>query len=613
MESQYIPSMNRRRLTCLLLAGLMSTGSGAFAQPAQTTPATPSPLSRDWKRIRGEAFTVIGNCPDDQLRAALTELERFRLVLKTMLPAAKLSSPVPTVLVLFRDAQAMAPFRPRDERGKVSENVAGYFSMHPEVNQMVSAVYPDRYDTLNVIFHEFTHYAIHSSGEQVPTWIDEGLAEFLATFRTDGPATGILGTVPRWRAATLQSGEPLLSFEELFTAEGVASSFRNEIQTERLYAQAWALVHYMTVGKRAGQLGLYLQALAKGRSPREAFQEAFNVTFEALQREVRAYLRQVTLPALRLTLPATIAADKAVVERLSEVDALSTQAHVLLRAGGTKEAEPLVERALRLDPAHVGARLALAAIQRHRLQWDEAVTTMKSITASAPADFAAQYYLSADLTTLGRAEEAMQAASDAVTLNEASPHAWLQLSVTARALGRISQADAALTRAKALYRSPDWSMTRAHRLWWIGDDAGVVRDVNAYAADVGWNNEGVGYAAFLAALSLTRLGQPEEAKAIIDRAAPGIDRESWTAVVARFLRGDLAAPQFLSRAKGIGQETEAHAYTGIMASIAGRRDEALRHLQWVEERGSRSYTEFQLALAELRRLRLAARFETPAR
>jgi tetratricopeptide (TPR) repeat protein len=481
--------------------------------------------------------------------------------------------------------------------------------MHPEVNQMVSAVFPDRHDTLDVIFHEYAHYAIHLSGEAIPTWMDEGLAEFLSTFRSDGPGTGILGTVPRWRAETLASGEPLLSFEELFTSEGVASTFRSEIQTQRLYAQAWALVHYMTVGNRAGQLGLYLKALASGRTPLEAFQDAFNVSFELLQREVRAYVKQLKLPALRITLPQTPVAEKAPIERLSETDALSTQAHVLLRAGAPREAEPLVKRALQLDSAHVESRLALAAIQRARLQWDEAVTTMRAIAAAAPADFAAQYYLSTDLTTVGRHDEAMQAADAALALNRASPDAWLQLSVAAMAVGRSSQADAALATAKTLYRTPDWSLTRAHRLWWIGNDAGVVRDVNAYAADVGWNQEGMAYAAFLGALSYAKLGQPEQAKAIIARAAPGIEADSWTSVVAQFLRGDLAAQAFLRRAKGVGQETEAHAYIGIMAAIAGRREDALTHLQWVEEHGSQSYTEFRLALAELRRLRAAGQTE----
>ena len=85
------------------------------------------------------------------------------------------------------------------------------------------------------------------------------------------------------------------------------------------------------------------------------------------------------------------------------------------------------------------------------------------------------------------------------------------------------------------------------------------------------------------------------------------EEQCWTAVVAQFLRSDLAAAPFLGKAKGIGQETEAHAYIGIMAAIAGNRDDAMRHLEWVEGRGSKGYTEYRLALAELKRLHATPR------
>jgi hypothetical protein len=76
----------------------------------------------------------------------------------------------------------------------------------------------------------------------------------------------------------------------------------------------------------------------------------------------------------------------------------------------------------------------------------------------------------------------------------------------------------------------------------------------------------------------------------------------WTASVAEFLGGRLAAERFLDRAKGTGEETEAHGYIGGMASVGGRLDEARRHLEWVRDRGARNYTEYRISIAELRRL-----------
>lgn len=69
----------------------------------------------------------------------------------------------------------------------------------------------------------------------------------------------------------------------------------------------------------------------------------------------------------------------------------------------------------------------------------------------------------------------------------------------------------------------------------------------------------------------------------------------------RLLRGRCA------RADDDGQRTEAHAYVGIRAALAGRRDEAIVHLQWVKERGNRDYVEHRLAVRELSRLQNPSR------
>ena len=573
----------------------------AAAQPAAQPGTAAVPFSRDWKRIRSDHFTAVGNTSEAQLRTALGELERFRSALTSAIPGLRIESPVPTVLVLFKDLRSMTPFNPRDERDRPRGNVAGYFSRLPDVNRMVSSVQRERADTFSVIFHEYTHYVINRSGRPLPTWVNEGLAEFYSTFRTTGPATGLLGGVPRWRARTLRSGEPLLSFDELFTAEGTARTFRNGVKLQRFYAQSWALVHYTMVGKRAGQLAVYLAALEKGLAPPDAFREAFDVSFDALHAEMRAYLRQLRLPAIGVSFPERVAADTNPVERLTEVEVLQLQAELLLQHNAPGEAEPLVREALRLDGTHPGARRALAALQRQRHHWSEAVTTMRAVAADAPKDFAAQYWLASDLTVNGDREEAMRASTAAVALNEGSPDAWMQLSVGAHALGRSSQSEAAMRRVLSLLQNPDWYRTRARAFWWLGDDAAVVRDVTAYVAEVGWGNEGV-HAVFLSALAHRKLQAPDEAQRLLRQASIAIEPGSWTAVVAQFLLGELQVQPFLDRATGPGQETEAHAYVGLVASIDGRREEALRHLSWVRDRGRRAYSELPIALAELRRL-----------
>jgi tetratricopeptide (TPR) repeat protein len=588
---------------------VVSTLASALASSVQMraqVPGPSSPLSEDWKRVRSTNFVAIGNASDKELRNALVELERFREALIALFPYNSFTAPVPTILVLFKENRALAPYKPRDEKGKIRDNVAGYFSMYPDVNHMVSAAYDDPADSYYVLFHEYSHYVIHRSAAQIPTWADEGLAEFYATFRTRGNGEGILGSPPKWRVNTLRSGEPLLSFEEMFTNEGVARVFRNDALRQRFYAQTWALVHYLMVGKRAGQLKTYLTAVNQGLSPEDAFRTAFGVSFDALRGELRAHLRQVLLPGFVVTFPQALTVEQAPIERMLETDALHARADLLVRQEAFDEAEPLLMRALRLDPAHVPSRVALAAVYRDRERYDDVMATLRAVIADAPRDFAARYALARVLTTTLRHEEALDQSNQLAVINERSPDAWLQLSVAALAMDRTSQAAVALTRARQLYPTPSWLRTRAFRLFEIGRDADLASDVEAYIKEVGWGNEGVPYAAFLGALADWRTKEAEKAETLLAGVAKVTDADSWAAVVTAFMRGSLAPQAFINRARGIGQETEAHAYVGLKAAVFGQRADALKHLQWVKDQGSRAYGEYGLALAELRRLRAAS-------
>ena len=73
------------------------------------------------------------------------------------------------------------------------------------------------------------------------------------------------------------------------------------------------------------------------------------------------------------------------------------------------------------------------------------------------------------------------------------------------------------------------------------------------------------------------------------------------------MRGTMTAEAIIARAsRDQGQLTEAHAYAGILASIAGRREAAMTHLTWVKERERKDFREHTFALGELRRLEAAA-------
>lgn len=585
-------------LTLALLAGPPADASGGD-DTGGASAAAPAILSRDWKRVQSTNFVVAGNAAENQLLDAIAQLERFHQTLLTLFQQTDLEPAVPQRLVLFKTASAFTPFKPRDERGRPRHALVGYFSMHPDMIYMAAGVMPDRQTTNAVIFHEYAHYVIHRSRKPVPAWVDEGLAEFYSTFRTDGEGPGILGHVPHWRLPALQAGVRLVTLEELMTARAARALHHD---AEHFYAQAWALVHYSMLGDRAGQLPAYLRALDAGRSASEAFEEVYAVSFSALQAELRRYLRRPTLPALAVPLPPETDIEIGPVERMREADALQLQGDILMRQGAYEDAERLLIRALQIDPGHVPARVALAGVYRGRDRRHESLALLREAVAAAPDDFAAHYWLGVDLLHEHRFDEAVAPATRAVDLNERSADAWLQLSVAALMLGRDSQAAAAFLQARRLHPGASWYVRRAHKLFGLGHDAAAIADVAAYLRDAGWATEASTHMALLGALSHRRLHDAAAADALLAEAAAAAGPSSWEAAVIAHVQGELPAEALLRRARGVHEEMEARLYIGLGASRSDRPEEAIAHLGRVTARGGRHDREYGLARAELRRL-----------
>jgi lipoprotein NlpI len=105
-----------------------------------------------------------------------------------------------------------------------------------------------------------------------------------------------------------------------------------------------------------------------------------------------------------------------------------------------------------------------------------------------------------------------------------------------------------------------------------------------------------------AALTQRRLGKRDDAAATLRDIASHRKPEDWLMAIVGFLEGKLTGDALIAKAKGDGQLTEAHAYAGIVASIDGDVVTARRHLEWVITSGRKEYTEYRLAVGELKRL-----------
>jgi tetratricopeptide (TPR) repeat protein len=556
----------------------------------------------DWHRATSGNITAVGKVSETKLRRAVARIAGFQAAMEALYPNLRRSDDLPVRVVLRPGDGRLGRFAPRDERGRPQENVGGYFLARPDVNLIVVAGDDD-----STIFHEFTHFYLSSHFHSLPRWLSEGLAEFHSTFDADWTnGKSLIGRAPKWRVASLREGRFVRLRDILLaSAEDMARMGRDPERAVMFYAESWALVHYLTVGRPntpGGTFGRFVQAMERGTKIEPALQEFFATTIDELDQDLRQYVKRPAYPAWAFTMPRDSEL-RMVVEPMHDVEVNFVEGDLLADVGSLEEAEAELKAALARDAAYEPARIALGRVRLGQEgRSSEGVALLREVLAANPSSFAAAYALASALADGNEHVEALALFDRATRMNSRSSHAWLGLSMSALALGRTAQSNATLSLAMQLNQSPRHYATRARRALGFGMDAVAVADARRYIAVAGWNIDTV-YTAIIGALAHLRLGDAAEAAAVLERARFA-RLPAWTVHVLDFLQDRVPAEALLAKAKTTGEKTEAHAYIGFKAALAGRYEEAVTRFTWVVENGAPTYTEFEMARAELHRLRL---------
>ena len=581
----------------------------SLAGPRANSQAGTVPLTADpvWKQIRTTDVAVVSDADETVMRRAAVELEGFRRAIAQLAPAWRATSLVPTRLVLFKDQQSFDAYRPRDANGRKRDQVIGYFAERPHVNYMVTFVQPGRRLDLSTILHEYTHFLASRNLHTLPTWLNEGLAEFYSTFESGDDGGAIVGRVPSGRLQTLRRGGTLL-LEQVLRPGSASRLVRNSRTAPTFYAQSWALVHYLMVGherQRDGQLAAYLSHIAQGRSLDQAFADAFHTSYGELQLELSIYTLRAEFPAMKLA--ASGGQFQSVVRPISERDALQMRGDILAAIGAWPEAEAMLAKARTLDARFGPTQMSLGLVHIGRQRPAAARDVLDRATRANDSDFGLHFYLGSVLLEQGEYAGAARELSRATELVPDSAPAWFRLSVARLTLGDREGSDEALQNATAADARPAWSVNRARAVWPMGLDAVVLDDVASAAAGQQMDAETAAYAALLAAASSWRLRQPELAAPLVRSAHANTDEGTWTRRVLDFASNQIDGNTLIRTAVTNGELTEARAYVGLRAALAGRTREGRPHLVWVRDRGNKDYVEYAMATTVLKELDAASR------
>jgi tetratricopeptide (TPR) repeat protein len=386
------------RLLCALVALALALSPLADAGLLAAVPA-----SSRWTRLRTPNFTLLGEHGDRPLRRVAERLEQFREVFGRVFPNTKQSMPAPIVVHVFGSEKAYRPFMPLFNGKRV--DVGGYF-------QQTDGAY---YITLSseagehaypVIFHEYVHLLVGNALAEVPTWFNEGLAEYYSTYQMFGEREATLGRVNESHVYALR--ERFIPLTELLAVDHRSPLYNEGDRRNIFYAESWALVHYLLLGspQRKGQLVTYLEKFADGVPPEKAVREAFGAP-DDLEKELRRYVSQSLYRSTRVTFTDKVAIDKAwTIDQPSDADAQAAFADLLLALRRPEDAATRAEAVLKEAPDHARAQAVLGRIRAGQGQSAIAATLLgRAVTAAGDSDYLPAYY-QAQLLLRGEGEHA---------------------------------------------------------------------------------------------------------------------------------------------------------------------------------------------------------------
>jgi tetratricopeptide (TPR) repeat protein len=338
-------SMWLNRTTLLLLAVVLLCTSG-FSE------------EKPWREIRSPHFRVITNGNDGAGRHVAREFEQMRAVFASEFPGYRLDSAEPLLILAPEDEYTTKKLLPEFWKHSGPKPAGVYFHAWEQPYALVRLdAVSDKYsrDEFAVVYHEYVHSLLHLNLHWLPTWLDEGLAEFYAYTRFEGNRTYIGAPPKEMGRLSLLRYRPAIPLAKFIDQRG--SFTRSEEDTELFYAQSWALTHFLTLGPGmdgGDRLKKFYNAAQQGVDQKKAFQDTFG-DFKHVQQDFDDYIHLFAFHAAVIPSPPKVD-DKDLLTRSMTV--AETEAELSSFYATTKQwklAREFGESALKNDP-----KLALA-------------------------------------------------------------------------------------------------------------------------------------------------------------------------------------------------------------------------------------------------------------
>ncbi|MDH5671641.1 MAG: hypothetical protein OEZ06_05790 [Myxococcales bacterium] len=297
----------------------------------------------EWFLAQTPRFEVLTDGDPEVAADLAKDLERFHLVVMARTTATEREAAPPLRIFL---AHSRGDFRALGG----TKNASGiFYSSHRGNHAIINiAATSDWQTSRNVLFHEYVHYVISIGGSHVPSWYNEGLAEYMSTTEFDDEGRYTVGKPSPGRMAGLTLGQ-WVHMRHVLEADNIGELHR---KTRDTYAQAWCAMHYLSsTSTLAGQLGEFLRLWQADVPSERAVERAFGMDINAFDRMVRTYAGRSSFDYLRIEPVVPLAIPRVDVRGLRPAEAHLRLGTLLLNTlGPTPAALEVLDRARAHEP-----------------------------------------------------------------------------------------------------------------------------------------------------------------------------------------------------------------------------------------------------------------------
>jgi tetratricopeptide (TPR) repeat protein len=398
---------------------------------------------KPWIEVRSPNFRVLTNGSANDGRRVAREFEQMREVFSLGFNKMRLVTGAPLVIFAPRDESAMKAMAPSFWKGG-GPKPAGLFQHGWERQYAVIRLDQDVPGRNNVVYHEYVHTLLHANFRWLPTWLDEGMAEFYGNTRFE--QTKMYVGTPSARVYRLQHSA-LIKLDELIS-ENPWRKYRNDDERiDMFYSEAWTLVHYLIFGpgmEQGKKLNKFYAALQQGEDQKKAFQDAFG-DFKDVEDGLLKYARNFAFSSYVIKNPAQIN-EKDFPSRLMSLGETEAELGTYrLFSHDHEEARAAIEQALHEDSGLALAHETLGFLDFADGKDEAAKTEFEKAYAADPQRYLSLYYATmlsplrksdapADQLTLGAKM------NDVLKVNSRFAPAFVELAMTMASQGNYINA-----------------------------------------------------------------------------------------------------------------------------------------------------------------------------